>query len=240
MRDRLPILVAAAFVAVALGLGLYAIADGIKARDSRNVIAVTGSSRQRVSSDFVIWDASVAAQAPTTQAAAKQLGVWAAGVSLFLRDNGIAEQEVTVAPIQTETLYEQTSNGPGAVTGYKLTRSFEVRSSRVKQVAAAVEATSALLQRGIPLAAQPIQYVFTKLGDLRPRLVSQATQDALVRARALVETTGGRIGRLRSVDVGVFQVTAPNSTQVSDYGVYDTSTLDKDVIAVVNASFALR
>jgi uncharacterized protein len=61
-----------------------------------------------------------------------------------------------------------------------------------------------------------------------------------VRARALVETTGGRIGRLRSVDVGVFQVTAPNSTQVSDYGVYDTSTLDKDVIAVVNASFALR
>jgi hypothetical protein len=232
--------VAAAFVAVALGLGLYAIADGIKARDSRNVIAVTGSSRQRVSSDFVIWDASVAAQAPTTQAAAKQLGVWAAGVSLFLRDNGIAEQEVTVAPIQTETLYEQTSNGPGAVTGYKLTRSFEVRSSRVKEVAAAVEATSALLQRGIPLAAQPIQYVFTKLGDLRPRLVSQATQDALVRARALVETTGGRIGRLRSVDVGVFQVTAPNSTQVSDYGVYDTSTLDKDVIAVVNASFALR
>jgi uncharacterized protein len=141
MRDRLPILVAAAFVAVALGLGLYAIADGIKARDSRNVIAVTGSSRQRVSSDFVIWDASVAAQAPTTQAAAKQLGVWAAGVSSFLRDNGIAEQEVTVAPIQTETLYEQTSNGPGAVTGYKLTRSFEVRSSRVKQVAAAVEAT---------------------------------------------------------------------------------------------------
>ena len=45
----------------------------------------------------------------------------------------------------------------------------------------------------------------------------------------LVGATGGSLGGLRSVDVGVFQVTAPNSTEVSDYGVYDTSTLDKDV-----------
>jgi hypothetical protein len=41
-------------------------------------------------------------------------------------------------------------------------------------------------------------------------------------------------------DVGVFQVTAPNSTDVSDYGVYDTSTLRKDVTAVVNVTFALK
>jgi hypothetical protein len=34
-------------------------------------------------------------------------------------------------------------------------------------------------------------------------------------------------------------VTAPNSTDVSDLGVYDTSTLRKDVTAVVNATFTL-
>jgi len=42
------------------------------------------------------------------------------------------------------------------------------------------------------------------------------------------------------VQVGVFQITSPNSTQVSDYGVYDTSTLNKDVTAVVNVTFALK
>jgi len=45
---------------------------------------------------------------------------------------------------------------------------------------------------------------------------------------------------LRGVDVGVFQITTPNSTQVEDYGVYDTGTLEKDVTAVVNATFALK
>ena len=42
------------------------------------------------------------------------------------------------------------------------------------------------------------------------------------------------------MDVGVFQVTTPNSTQVEDYSVFDTSTLEKDVTAVVNVTFALK
>ncbi|MDX6516020.1 MAG: uncharacterized protein QOH73_1686, partial [Gaiellaceae bacterium] len=61
----------------------------------------------------------------------------------------------------------------------------------------------------------------------------------LARARVLIDATGSHLGKLRSVNVGVFQVTSPNSTDVSDYGVYDTSTLRKDVTAVVNLTFAL-
>ena len=56
----------------------------------------------------------------------------------------------------------------------------------------------------------------------------------------LIAASGGRLGSLRGVDVGVFQVTSPNSTDVSDYGTYDTSTLRKDVTAVVNVTFALH
>ena len=56
----------------------------------------------------------------------------------------------------------------------------------------------------------------------------------------LLAATGGSLGKLRGVDVGVFQVTSPNSTEVSDYGVYDTSTLQKDVTAVVNVTFSLN
>ena len=50
---------------------------------------------------------------------------------------------------------------------------------------------------------------------------------------------GGHLGRLQSVSAGVFQITAPNSTDTSGEGVYDTSTIDKDVTAVVNLTFAM-
>ena len=54
-----------------------------------------------------------------------------------------------------------------------------------------------------------------------------------------MQATGSGLGQLRGVDVGVFQVTSPNSTEVEDYGVYDTSTLEKDVTAVVNVTFGV-
>ena len=106
-------------------------------------------------------------------------------------------------------------------------------------IAGVAEASSQLLAKGIPLSAQPLQYVYTKLGDIRAGLLARAVRDAQQRAKVLTAATNGKVGSLRGVDVSPFQVTPPNSTEVSDYGVYDTSTLKKDVTAVVNVTFAL-
>ena len=40
--------------------------------------------------------------------------------------------------------------------------------------------------------------------------------------------------------MGVLQITRPNSTDVSSYGIYDTSTIEKDVSVVVTTTFGLR
>jgi hypothetical protein len=39
--------------------------------------------------------------------------------------------------------------------------------------------------------------------------------------------------------MGVLQITAAYSTEVSDMGISDTSSIDKDMTAVVNVSFAV-
>ena len=45
---------------------------------------------------------------------------------------------------------------------------------------------------------------------------------------------------LVSARQGIFQVTAENSTDLSDYGVYDTSTIDKVVKIVVTLSYTIN
>ena len=40
--------------------------------------------------------------------------------------------------------------------------------------------------------------------------------------------------------MGVLQITAADSTDVSDYGVFDTTTIENDITAVVNVSFAVN
>jgi uncharacterized protein len=236
MRERLPLLIAAALLPFAIFFGALFVADGIRDRNADDVITVTGSAKKTITSDFVVWDASVSSQADTPAAALKRLSGWTTRIQAFLRDEGAQDEEITLQPVSTETV----TADDGTFLGYRLTRSFQVRSSRVADIAQLVENTSKLLAQGIPMTAQPPQFIFTKLPSIRPELLAAATKDAQNRAEVLVGATGGDLGGLRDVSVGVFQVTTPNSTEVSDYGVYDTSTREKDVTAVVNVSFALE
>jgi len=236
MRDRVPLLIGLGLLAIAVFFGALVVGHGIRDRNKGNVITVTGSARKPITADYVIWDASVSSEADKPQTALKQVTAWTTKVRAFLDNEGAKPDEVSFNPVATESVTSES----GVFLGYRLTRSFEVRSSRVDEIAALVEASSKLLAQGIPLQAQPAQFVFTKLPSLRPQLLEEATKDAQHRARVLVEATGGKLGGLRDVSVGVFQVTTRNSTEVSDYGVYDTSTREKDVTAVVNVSFALE
>jgi hypothetical protein len=226
-------------VALAIGLGSLAIADGIRDRGRNDVLSVTGSAKQRIVSDYVVWNVSVTSQRATPQAASTELAEWTREVLGFVREAGARDGEITVNPITTDTVNEDEDLDAGPVVGFRLTRSIQIRSPRVQVMMDLVESSGRLLQEGIPVQAEQPQFIYTRLPALRPRLLAAATRDALSRARVLVESTGSELGNLRSVNVGVFQVTAPNSTEVEDYGVYDTSTRTKDVTAVVNVTFAI-
>jgi hypothetical protein len=241
VRDRFSLLIGLALLAIAVLLGSIAIGHGIRDRGQNNVVTVTGSAKQQVTSDFAIWDLSVTSQQTGAAAAAKQLAGWTDQIRAFLAAQGIQLDEVTVQPVSTQVVNPTSNNGASTqVIGYQVTRNFEVRSARVDVVAKTAEGSAKLIVAGIPLQAQPLQYVLTKLGDIRPKLLADAVRDAQNRGKVLVEASGAKLGKLRDVQVGVFQVTSPNSTQVSDYGVYDTSTLKKDVTSVVNVTFTLK
>lgn len=101
-----------------------------------------------------------------------------------------------------------------------------------------VQKSSALLSEGIPLTAHPPEYRYAQLAKIRPDLLAEASRDAKTRGQRLVAVAGGRLGRLQSVSAGVFQITAPNATDTSGEGVYDTSTIEKDVTAVSDSPSA--
>jgi uncharacterized protein len=231
---RVPLLAGLTLLAIAIAVGSVVIGHGIRDRNRNDVITVTGSAKKRIVSDYVVWDLSVTSQQPSAADAARELAGWTASIRSFLTKQGVQPVELTVDPVSTETV------GSGTIKGYRLTRSLEIRSARVRDIASVAEHSSTLLAGGVPLSADAPQYVYTKLPSLRPELLAAATRDAQHRGRVLVGATGAHLGGLRGVDVGVFQVTSPNSTEVQDYGVYDTSTLYKDVTAVVNVTFALK
>jgi len=60
------------------------------------------------------------------------------------------------------------------------------------------------------------------------------------RARAIAWEAGVGIGAITNADTGTFQITAPNSTEASDTGSYDTRTIDKAITAVMAVTFRVE
>jgi len=71
-------------------------------------------------------------------------------------------------------------------------------------------------------------------------MLAEAAKDAKTRAERVAASTDSSIGSVRTARMGVLQITPADSNEVSDSGMNDTSSLDKDITAVVNLSFEIR
>src|SRR5689334_10158011 len=130
MRERVPLLAGLTVLAIAIVVGSLLIAGGIRDRGRTDVITVTGSAKARIVSDYIIWDATLTSRGKSPQSASAQLAGWAKRVAAFFDSQGVAAGELTVEPISAESPGSIDENGD-KVTDYRLTRSFEIRSSRV-------------------------------------------------------------------------------------------------------------
>jgi uncharacterized protein len=231
-------------VALAIGLVMSSMIFGwffAKSKKGDEAITVTGSARKRIKSDLVVWNAAVTYQAPKLADAYRSLSENVPRVKQYLISKGIAENQITVSSISTTTLKKQDQNGAetSEITGYALRQQLDVRSNEVDKIAQIARQATELINQDILIESNPPQYYYTQLGDLKIEMLGEAAKDAKTRAERIAASTGNKIGAVRSAKMGVMQITAADSTEVSDAGIYDTSSVDKDMTAVVNVSFAV-
>ncbi len=229
----------AAAIVLASWIGADALRDVKRAGDQ---IAVTGSARMTVTSDFAVWRCSVGGSGATAAEATGALTRDRDRLSAYLKESGVGADAVTSQPLYVNGVsqYDAQGRDTGRVLRWDASQMVEVRSADVGLVAGLAGGVEKLMLDGVRLSPMAPEYLYTKLDEARVALMSEATKDALARAEQIAGAAGGRIGPIRDARMGVIQVVAPNSTSVSDYGMYDTSTRDKDVVAVVKVSFAVR
>ena len=232
-------------VALALGLVMSAIIFGwfySNAKKGDEAITVTGSAKKRIKSDLVVWNAGVSVESPQLSSAYQQLSGDIPKIKQYLIGKGIPEDQMTVSSISTTKLHKQDKDGieTSEVTGYSLSQSIEVRSNDVEKIAQVAREATELINQGILIDSGAPQYYYTKIGDLKIEMLGEAAKDAKTRAEQIASSTGNSIGSVRSARMGVLQITASDSTAVSDSGIFDTTTIDKDMTAVVNISFAVN
>ena len=126
---------------------------------------------------------------------------------------------------------------PARWTPLQLTQSFTVETLDVNLAKRLAKESTELLRQGIDFRSFAPSYFFTKLEDLKLDLLEQAAANSKLRAERLVKCAGNRVVGVISASQGIFQITKPNSTQTSSWGMYDTSSIEKKERAVVTMEF---
>jgi hypothetical protein len=182
-------------------------------------ISVTGLGEQSFDSDLIVWRANFSKKNIDLKQAYADLNADIKRV----KARGIADEEVVfeAADIQKEYATEYDENGnvrSTYFTGYNLTQSLKVRSKNVDLVEKTSREVSQLIDAGIELNSFAPEYYYTKLAELKLKMIEQATKDAHDRAEKIAENGGGSLGDLKSADMGVFQITAENSSEDYSWG----------------------
>lgn len=205
-------------------------------------IQVKGSARKRITSDLATWTISVRGEGPTLKEAFEPLKFGVDRVQQFLADNGFSSAEVSLDAIQTTPRHARDTKGnqKDEVVAYVLSRAFTVTTPNVKRVEAVAGGVTELIQEGIAVISYAPAYTYSEIASLKIEMLGEASRDARARAEQIVVNGGGTLGEVRGAHMGVMQITQPNSTDVSSEGIYDKSTIDKDVMAVVTLTLALK
>ena len=233
------VIAASLIMALAVGGGLVRVGAGFAARND-NGITVTGSAKTTATADNVVWTLNVALSSPLVADAVRKVGADVDAVSAYLTKGGIPAEALTLGAVSTYGNEEyQNGNNTGRIISYRASRDITVRTSDVQLVYTLSQGIGSLLQSGVNVNNYGPQYYISTLPDLRPQLLEEAMKDAKTRAVAITKAVGGSVGAVQSVKSGVFQVTTPDSTMVSDGGAYDTSTIEKTVTSTVSVTFAV-
>ena len=233
------VIAASLIMALAVGGGLVRVGAGFAARND-NGITVTGSAKTTATADNVVWTLNVALSSQLVADAVRKVGADVDAVSEYLTKGGIHADALTLGAVSSYANEEyQNGNNTGRIISYRASRDITVRTNDVQLVYKLSQGIGSLLQNGVNVNNYGPQYYISTLSDLRPQLLEEAMKDAKTRAVAITKAVGGSVGAVQSVKSGVFQVTTPDSTMVSDGGAYDTSTIEKTVTSTVSVTFAV-
>ncbi|MBI5060269.1 SIMPL domain-containing protein [candidate division KSB1 bacterium] len=240
MHEKFPRYFFAGLTMIALGLvsvGWFTATAIRDAKRANDVITVTGSARKTIRSDYGSWHIETAFFSTDIREAFDGVKRRTEAILNFLKLRHVPDSTITLAGVKQESQFDRKT---GAFLGFSCVQRMDVSSALVDSLDRWSKDISELLPALIDLRSDPPAYFYTKLAELRVTMLAEATLDAKHRAEMIASSAGGRIGAIRNARMGVIQVTAPNSREVRDYGIYDTSTIEKDVTAVVSASFAVE
>ena len=208
-QPAIPSLLTGIVLALGFIAGCWVLATALvefKAMD--RYVSVKGLAEREVPADLAMWPISYSAGADTLSDLDAGLAQSRTQVMAFLKEQGLGQADITTAaPRIEENRYGSPDQRP--VNRYTAQAVVTVRSSDITTIKKAMSAAGELVSRGVVLI-QNYEYrptfAFTKLNEIKPAMIAEATRNARSAARQFAEDSGSTVGGIRRATQGYFSL----------------------------------
>lgn len=230
--------------ALAIIIGLMIVGKAyVKRGNSTDAVSVTGMGEENFTSDLIVWRASFSQTSMDLQEASANLTTNRNKIKKYLTSKGVKDAEIIfqAIDIRKDFSYEYDAFGgqrSSVFNGYVLDQQLKIESKDVNKVEELSRSASELINMGIELVSFTPEYYYTKLAELKIKMIDAATKDAKKRAETIAENAGGSLGNLKTADMGVFQITGQNSSEEYSWGgSFNTSSKKKTASITIRLKY---
>ena len=216
--DGRTLLIASGMLGVSIVVGGYLLGDGLlRARMADRSVTVRGLAEREVTADLATWTISYSARSANLADAQRDIDRDTEAIRAFFNELGFETEALQPSGVNVS----QYSSNQGGQT-YTIRQRLQLRTTDIDRAQAAVARQFDLVRRGVVLEdGSGMSFTFTRLNEIKPEMVAEATQDARASANQFAEDSGTAVGGIRNATQGYFSI-ASRDGDAGGYGVADT------------------
>jgi hypothetical protein len=197
---------------------------------------VRGLAERRVEADRAYWSIGYTVSGQQADAIADLYARSKANrarIISVLVESGFETSEITPGVVEYSRQEFRDENQKLVDERHQLTGSIVVETGKVRLVSAARARLNELIAEGIDIRNGAPAYHFTRLNEIKPAMLAEATANARTAANEFAANAGVEVGGIRSARQGSFVIRDVGSSYS------ETAEIEKDVRVVTSISFYL-
>ncbi len=234
--------IGALIIAAGLSSAGWFIGSGfVKSRKTDRYVTVKGISERDVEPDIALWPMRYVSTDDELSRAQESINSSREKIVKFLLQRGVEEGSIETQNLTVTDMLSNPYFSGEVQSRYIISQTVMVRSDRPDLIRRASQEIGRLVESGVVLSpeyegAGGPTYLFTRLSEIKPEMIAEATANARRAAEKFAKDSGSDIGGIRKANQGVFVILPRDNVQ----GVYESKQYDKTVRVVSTIEYYLK
>lgn len=205
MKNRIPESLIFAFAIIVFGGILH---NGFLQFVNRDrIVSVRGLAETEAPADKVFWSVSFSEIGDDISKLSQSIVQKDSLILKFFTDHGIAREELTVnAPEIIDVFANPYMEKRQKDSRYTMTSTISLASSNIDAVRKLRSEIAEVASKGIALNVGYALYEFTKLNEIKPQMIEEATRNARAAAEKFAKDSQSKLGKIKLASQGLFSI----------------------------------